>query len=119
MTRRGLLIAGALVLAGCATGPVVVAPGAGPQELEPIYSVLATRAGLTIRVNSGGCTKKADFTFFVERKGETAASVAFARKRLDICRSFAAAHADLDFSFEELGLARGALIFVLNPLNGP
>ena len=49
----------------------------------------------------------------------SAASVAFARKRLDICRSFAAAHADLDFSFEELGVAPNTLLFVLNPLNGP
>jgi hypothetical protein len=116
MTRRSLLLAvTALALAGCATArPVVVAPGAGPAELEPVYAVIAGRDALTLRVASNGCTKKEDFAFFVERKGE-ATTVAFARKRLDRCRSFAAGHADLVFTLAELGVAANAPLFVLNP----
>jgi hypothetical protein len=121
MTRRHLILGlAAAALAGCATPqgpPVAVAPGAGPAELEAIYAVTATRDGLTVRVASNGCTRKEDFAFFVERK-DGATTVAFARKRLDPCRSFAAGHADLAFSLEELGLARDAPVFVLNPFAG-
>ncbi|MDB5457426.1 MAG: hypothetical protein JWP92_3011 [Caulobacter sp.] len=119
-TRRSLFLAGALLLvAGCATAPrpvpIAQAPGAGPQELEPLHAVTADRDGLTIRVTSGGCTKKEDFAFYVERKGSEP-TIAFARKRLDICRSFAAAHADLTFSYAELGVSNTGILWVLNPI---
>jgi len=119
MNRRSLLFGfAALALAGCAT-TTVVAPGAGPAELEPIYGVRADRGGLTVRVASNGCTAKADFAFFVERKGG-ATTVAFARKRLDRCRAFVASGAELAFSYEELGLTGREPVFVLNPLvSGP
>jgi len=51
----------------------------------------------------------------VERKAQ-ATTIAFARRRLDRCRSFVAAHADLSFSYEELGLSRGEAVFLMNPL---
>jgi hypothetical protein len=119
-TRRSLILAGALLLvAGCATAPrpvpIAHAPGAGPQELEPLHAVIAGRDGLTIRVISGGCTKKEDFTFYVDRKG-TDPAIAFARKRLDICASVVAAHADLTFSYAELGVSNTGILWVLNPI---
>ncbi len=119
MHRRHLLLAfAAYMLAGCTTAPtVVVAPGAGPPELEAVYAVTASREALTVRVPSNGCTTKADFAFFVERKAG-ATTVAFARKRIDTCRTIRAGHADLEFSLQELGIAPDTPVFVLNPFNG-
>jgi hypothetical protein len=122
MNRRSLFAGlGALTLCGCVSRPaplpVAVSPGAGPAELEPVYAVSASRQGLSVRVASNGCTSKADFAFFVERRGG-ATTVAFARGRLDSCRTIRAGHADLEFSLAELGIAADTPVFVLNPFNG-
>ena len=111
MNRRLLILASLGLLVGCATvGPSVVALG----ELEPLYSASAERGGITIRVSSNGCTKKEDFAFFVERKGGEV-TLSFGRKKLDRCQSFAIGHADLTFSYAELGVEPRAPFFVLNP----
>lgn len=117
MHRRLLLIAGLSLLAGCATAaPPIVAPaGSSLAELEPLYSASAGRAALTIRVASNGCTTKEDFAFFVEKKGD-AVTLAFGRKRLDPCKSFAMGHTDLTFTYAELGVAGRTPLFLLNPL---
>jgi hypothetical protein len=122
MTRRHVLLGlSALALASCATAPprppAAISPGPGPAELEAVFAVSADGDGLTVRVSSNGCTRKEDFAFYVERKG-AATTVAFARKRLDRCRSFARGHADLAFSYAELGLSRDTPVFVLNPFVG-
>ena len=117
MDRRLFLLA-ALALAGCASlpPPKIVAPaGSALQELEPLYVARAGRDALTIRVSSNGCTAKADFAFYVEPKGD-AVTLAFGRKRIDSCRSFAMGHADLTFTWAELGLAPRTPVFLLNPL---
>lgn len=120
MRRRAFLIA-VFALAGCATAPVpgpapILAPAGAPLgELEPIYRAEARRDGLTISVGSNGCTGKADFAFYVERKGE-AVTLAFGRKRIDPCKSFAMGRTDLSFTWDELGVAQGAPVFLLNPL---
>ncbi|MFD3263059.1 hypothetical protein [Phenylobacterium ferrooxidans] len=116
MHRRLLLIGALSLLAGCATAaPPIVAPaGSSLGELEPLYSASAGREALTIRVASNGCTKKEDFAFFVERKGD-AVTLAFGRKRLDPCRSFAMGHTDLTFTYAELGVAGRTPLFMLNP----
>ena len=116
MHRRLLLIGALSLLAGCATAaPPIVAPaGSSLGELEPLYSASAGREALTIRVSSNGCTKKEDFAFYVERKGD-AVTLAFGRKRLDLCRSFAMGHTDLTFTYAELGVAGRTPLFVLNP----
>jgi len=121
MNRRGLLICmGALALTGCASQPPLPQPspgkpGADPSELEALYAVTPGREGLTVRVASSGCTRKEDFAFYVERKG-LVPTLAFGRKRLDTCRSFAAAQAELMFSWSELGLAPNGDFALLNPL---
>lgn len=116
MHRRFVILAGLALLGGCATAiPPVVAPAASSYgELEPLYSASAGKDALTIRVASNGCTRKEDFAFFVERRGQTV-TLAFGRKKLDPCRSFAMGHADLTFTYAELGMAERTPLFVLNP----
>lgn len=122
LDRRGLLAAGlVLALGGCATrGPsgrgggvsLVLRPDPEAGELETLRGVLADETGVVILVVSTGCTAKADFTTYVVREAGQRA-LAFARKRLDVCR--AAPHVqEVRFSYEELGLARDETVRVLN-----
>jgi hypothetical protein len=113
MDRRGFLLAvGAMVLAIPAFAQD--APEPAPAELEPVHKVVADKHGLTIRVTTHGCTRKADFAHFTEPKGQTV-TIAFARKRLDRCGQ-RAGEMDLLFSYAELGLTKDQPVMVLNPL---
>jgi len=119
MDRRNFVLA-AFALGGCATiarGPAV-APGPRVlDELEPLYSVKSDPEGLTIEVASGGCTTKADFSFFLERLSQPPA-LAFGRKHVETCKSSRKLQTALTFSWEELGLSPKASVLVLNPLAG-
>lgn len=117
MNRRMLILAGLGLLAGCATAgpPASVAPGAPLAELEPIYSAVAGKDALTIEVASNGCTTKADFAFYLERRGGEA-TLSFARRTLDRCRSFAMGKVALSFTWAELGVAPHSAVFLRNPL---
>jgi hypothetical protein len=84
-------------------------------ELEPLYSATAGREGLTLRVASNGCTARPDFAFYVERRGG-GATLAFARKHVDPCKSFAMGKAEIAFTWAELGLDPKAPVFLLNPV---
>jgi hypothetical protein len=117
MDRRLFLLA-ALALSGCATAgpPRSLTPSPAPlAELEPLYAARAGREALVISVASNGCTTKDDFAFRLERRGE-ALTLAFARRRLDTCKAFAQGRAELTFGWDELGVPRGAPLFLLNPL---
>lgn len=115
--NRRVFVLAALALSGCATGGVRVSapPASGLSELEPLYRADAGREAITISVASSGCTAKADFAFYVERKGE-AVTLAFGRKRIDTCRSFAMGRTDVTFTWAELGVAPRSQVFLLNPL---
>jgi hypothetical protein len=119
MNRRLVLTLAAIALSSCATAapqrPVVAASSKPLEELEPIFAVSSAYEAVSIRVSSNGCTTKADFVFYVEKRAGSA-SVAFARKRVDTCRSFAAGHTDLIFTFEELGVPAREPLYLLNPL---
>lgn len=115
MNRRAFLLT-ALALTGCAGGVRVMAPPGGPlAELEPLYRAEAGRDALTVSVASNGCTAKADFAVYVERKGD-AVTLALGRKRLDSCKSFAMGRADIRFDWDELGVPARTPVFLLNPL---
>jgi hypothetical protein len=115
MDRRVFLLA-ALALGGCATvAPPAAAPGP-LAELEPLYAVETGREGLTIRVASAGCTARPDFAFFVDRRAGRV-SVAFARKRVEVCKA-APGQAEVAFTWAELGLAPRTPVFLLNPVAG-
>jgi len=113
MNRR-LFVLAALALGGCATG----ARAPGPLgELEPLYSAQAGADALVITVVSHGCTAKADFTFYVERRGGSA-TLAFARKHVEGCKAPLPGAAQLAFTWVELGLDPRRPVFLLNPLVG-
>ena len=117
LDRRGLLATGLLLaLGGCATrgGARLIAGATGPGELESLEAASAGVDGLTLRVASHGCTTKADFAFYIDRSGREPA-IAFARKRLDVCRA-APEVVELRFSYEELGLSGGGTVRLLNPV---
>jgi hypothetical protein len=119
MNRRHFLLA-ALAVSGCASlpAPRTLSPAeTALAELEPLYAAVARRDAITIRVSSHGCTAKADFAFYVERRGQ-AVTLAFARKRLDTCKSFAMGKTEFIFTWAELGLDPRAPVFLLNPLVG-
>ena len=116
--RRALLL-GAVVLAagGWADGPRAEPEPPDLAALEPFYAVSATPQGLTIRVASKGCTAKADFAFYVDRKPGGAAAVAFGRRSLDVCKTAKpGGHADLVFTYAELGLSADTPVAILNPI---
>lgn len=121
MHRRSLLIgalaAGAWSAVRAQSTP---APAADPAwtdyaALEPLYAVTAGPHGLTVRVGSKGCTRKADFTFYVARK-PGGAQIAFGRKRLEACKPKRPGHADLVFTYAELGVSADTPLFILNPI---
>jgi hypothetical protein len=115
MNRR-LFVLASFALAGCATLPAPQPKPSPPYgELEPVYGAKAGHDGLTLRVGSNGCTTKPDFAFYLERKGE-AVQLAFARRRLDTCKSFAQGSTELAFTWSELGVSPGTPVFLLNPL---
>jgi hypothetical protein len=121
LDRRRLLAAGLfLALGGCVGrgGVTLVAGGRnGPAELEALSAVEVDATGLTLRVASTGCTTREDFTFYVDRSGPQPA-VAFARKRLDLCKR-APTTAAVRFSYQELGLPGQGRLAVLNPVAAP
>jgi hypothetical protein len=103
---------------GPTTGQVDPGPG-GEQtseaDLEPIYAASLGRAGLTVRVNSNGCTKKSDFTTQL-LDGWPGSTLILKRTRPDLCRAFVAGGAELVFGYGELGLKPNGQIVLANPL---
>jgi hypothetical protein len=116
MNRRLFALAG-LALCGCAAVPSVLTTSdeASLLELEPVFALTGGRRGIILRTASTGCTNKADWAFFVERRGDGGAAIAFARRRLDPCRS-PPGEVELVFSWAELGLKPGGRLTLLNPL---
>ncbi|MDP1629814.1 MAG: hypothetical protein Q8L66_00155 [Caulobacter sp.] len=114
MNRRALLFAGALLLSGCATSIRYAPPDPGMVALEPLLAVVAGRDRLVVRLMSNGCTSKEGLAVFVERRGGGFV-LAVARRRVDSCKAVPRP-VDVEFSYAELGLPRGARVVVLNPL---
>lgn len=111
-----MLAGTALTLAGCATTPALLAaaPGEVFPELEPLLAARAGPDALTIRIAAKGCAAKADFVFRVDRKNGHAV-VAFARRRVEICKG-ATGSAELRFTYEELGVSHVERLVIANPL---
>ncbi|CAN5293127.1 hypothetical protein BH10PSE3_BH10PSE3_14020 [soil metagenome] len=118
LDRRGLLATGLLLaLGGCATSRgVTLVMGATSEtaELEALKAITAGPDGLTLRVASGGCTRKEDFVFYLDRAA-TPPTVAFARKQVDGCHG-TPGEVEVVFSYAELGAPGQGRLAVLNPL---
>jgi hypothetical protein len=117
--RRALLGGGLVALAGgwgvwSLAQPVAAQPGL--ELLEPIYAASVTARGLTVRMASAA-TAKSDIAFYVQRS-LFGASIAIGRRPASRRqpRIPPPGHADLTFTYAELGLDSGALLTVLNPL---
>ena len=119
LDRRRLLATGLLLaLGGCATRggvTLVMRPGQETGELEALKGAQAGPEGLALKVLSHGCTTKADFTFYTGQDGRDY-TIAFARKRLDVCKA-APNVVEISFSYDELGLAGARTVRLLNPVN--
>jgi hypothetical protein len=122
MRRFAVVLSVLPLLAACATTPADAGPAPAPSgrggetaALEPLYGVRFDERGLTVRINSNGCTHKEDAEVHVDRDaGET--RLAVVRLRPDPCRSFARGAADLTWSLSELGLKGGEEVRFLNPI---
>ena len=95
--------------------PAPQVPVTPPPELEAIRSAVISRRGLTIRFVSHGCTRKPDIAWFIERKAGVT-TLAFGRKRIEMCGRGRPGEITLDFSFKELGIDPDEPVVVLNPL---
>ena len=95
--------------------PAPQPPVTPPPELEAIRASVIGRRGLTIRLASHGCTRKADIAWFIERKAGVT-TLAFGRKRIEMCGRGRPGEISLDFSFKELGVDPDEPVVVLNPL---
>lgn len=83
--------------------------------IEPVYGVIAGPTGITVRVPSNGCTKKADLTVAVSTNPPRPL-ILIARKHPDTCQSFAAGRAEITYAYAELGLKPGQPFSFANPL---
>lgn len=117
--NRRVLLAG-LLLAGCAsvpTRPPRLLPG-DPEmfgELEPLLGARAEADGLVIRLSSQGCLRKADLRFFVDRK-DAIPDLAFARRRVETCKTGAPGETEVKFGWGELGITGATAVRLLNPM---
>jgi len=117
--RRSLALcalAAVAVLAGaCATtdGPVVSTAGM-PGQLEPIHAAAFTRDLAVFWVSSNGCTSKADVKPFITRLRDSAV-ITLRRVDEDRCTQPKADGVQLQWTFEELGIAPGSEVSVNNP----
>ncbi len=120
MNRRLLILASAVWLAGCVTRPVSgPEPGfSGPlAELETVHGFRAGPDGVSLSLTSGGCTDRTDIVHYIERRGREF-GLAIARKRLDRCVSAPGTESEIHFTYQDLGLPPGSVVFLLNPI-GP
>lgn len=117
--RRSLALcalAAVAVLAGaCATtdGPAVSTAGM-PGQLEPIHAAAFTRDLAVFWVSSNGCTSKADVKPFITRLRDSAV-ITLRRVDEDRCTQPKADGVQLQWTFEELGIAPGSEVSVNNP----
>lgn len=87
-------------------------------RVETIYGMSYSSNGLSIQVESNGCTSKDSFMVLKEMSVDGVAHVVFVRVRPDWCRGFVAEGAFIEFSNNDLGLSDREGVRVDNPF-GP
>lgn len=82
---------------------------------EALLGYTYTTTGVTIQVNSGGCTSKEDFK--VETIiGPNYYDVTFNRTQPDFCEAFFVTGVTIDFTWAEMGLRDGDQFQITNPM---
>lgn len=109
-------VAAVAVLAGaCAvSGASDVRTAGMPGQLEPIHAAAFTRDLAVFWVSSNGCTSKADVKPFITRLRDSAV-ITLRRVDEDRCADPRAEGVQLQWTFEELGIAPGSEVSVNNP----
>lgn len=112
------LLSACLIIDADEGGPVRLGRYDGPA-LEAVHAVSFDREGVTARVNSNGCTKKADFKTWIQR-GPGRPELRFERAVEDRCRALLPSGVDLSWSYPELGLSPQEDVRIANPFTpGP
>lgn len=126
-----LILAAPLMLGGCViyasdsgeTTTVRTAPAASVQietrELENVRGVRFEQSQAVVRVTSNGCTRKEHFVVEIVDGGARPGEIALVRETPDHCRAMIAEGVELAWTYEELGLERGADLRLANPLVVP
>jgi hypothetical protein len=86
-----------------------------PQGLMPIYGVIVSAAGVTVRVPLSACAHKSDFTVAVLKR-DPQSMVLITPKRPQGCGPVGQGHIDLRYGLEELGLKPNEGFILANPL---
>ena len=131
MRALALILAAPMMLGGC----VIYASDSGetttvrtasatsvelePRELESVHGVRFERDQALVRVTSNGCTEKSDFSVEIVDGGAMAGEMTLVRNEADLCRALIAEGVELSWSYDELGLERGAALVLANPLVVP
>ena len=89
-----------------------------PGKLEPIHAAAITNNLAVFWVSSNGCTEKDDLTPVVDRMRD-GSTITLRRIDEDHCDYPLADGVELQWSFEELGLAPGTRVSVNNPYQLP
>ena len=72
--------------------------------------------GVTIQVNTGGCTSRGDF-YIVKQMKNPVRAITFYREFHDSCLALARYGVLFTYSYEELGLVKGARFKILNKID--
>jgi hypothetical protein len=83
--------------------------------LEPIYSARIDRDRFVARVASNGCTDGSSFAVEVTPGADGWTEVALRREQPDPCKALVADGVELSWHVDQLGLAPGAKVRLVNP----
>lgn len=84
---------------------------------QPIFGYIADAEGVSVATQSNGCTDKTHFTPVRLNPGYQPAQIALARSKRDDCRRAPLPYGQiLKFTFEEIGLQKGEIFLIVNPL---
>lgn len=127
---KGLVLAGAFapLLAGCViysneAGEKITVRSGGDaatvaaEPLEAIRSVAFDGRGLSVRVDSNGCTETS--TFEVAIQDGDPAELTLKRRSPDLCKALVADGAVISWTYQELGLDAGQAVRIRNPIRLP
>lgn len=121
----GLLLSGCIVYASSGGETTTVRTGSGSsvqvetRELEGVHGARFERERAVVRVTSNGCTQTEHFRVEIVDGAEGAGEIALVRETPDHCRALVADGVEVSWTYDELGLSRGAALVLANPLIVP